>query len=320
VSKPFASAGDTTQKVETLEVIGDGIWALTAQGDPNVGAIEGEDFIVAFEARATPLMARRWLEQLREYTDKPVKYLVLSHYHAVRVLGAAAFEAEEIIACAETERLIKERGKEDWAVEFGRMPRLFEGHEEIPGLTWPTTTFDNHFSIELGGDRGTVELYWLGNGHTSGDIVAYVPKQKVLFAGDLVENGSAVYTGDAYHQDWITSTLYKVAELDIEVLVGGRGQIARGKEECQRAIETTRDFISRMFGAVANVKNSGGSIEEAYRAARQELLADYGGMPVFEHAMVFDVQRAWEELDGDAPAIATVERDRVIWDRLTSPE
>lgn len=317
MTKPFASAGDTTQKTETLETIGDGIWALTAQGDPNVGAIEGEDFLVAFEARATPLMARRWLSQLREHTDKPVKYLVLSHYHAVRVLGAAAFEAEEIIASAETERLIEERGKEDWAVEFGRMPRLFEGHEEIPGLTWPTKTFDQHLSIDLGGDRGTVELSWLGKAHTSGDIVAYVPLQKVLFAGDLVENGSAVYTGDAYHRDWITGTLDKVAELDVEVLVGGRGQIARTKEESQKAIEMTRDFISRLLNSVEEVKDAGGPIEEAYRAARQELLPDYGGMPVFEHAMVFDVQRAWEELDGEPPAIATVERDHVIWDRLT---
>ncbi|MEV6121600.1 MBL fold metallo-hydrolase [Streptomyces sp. NPDC052077] len=317
MAKPFASTGDTTAKTETLEQVGEGIWALTADGDPNVGAIEGEDFLVCFEARATPLMARRWLDRLREHTDKPVRHLVLSHYHAVRVLGASAFGAEEIIACAETERLVRERGQEDWDVEFGRMPRLFEGHEEIPGLTWPTRTFDKHLSIDLGGDRGTVELNWVGNGHTSGDIVAYVPSQKVLFAGDLVENGSAVYTGDAYHQDWMTGTLDRVAEFDTEVLVGGRGRIARGKEEVAQAIHLTRDFISRMFTAVAKVKEAGGDIREAYQAARAELLPEYGGMPVFEHAMVFDVQRVWEELDGEAPAIWTVERDHEVWDRLT---
>ena len=317
MSQAFASSGDTAPKVETLETVGDGIWALTAEGDPNVGAIEGEDFLVAFEARATPLMARRWLEKLREHTDKPVKYLVLSHYHAVRVLGAAAFDTEEIVASAETKRLIGERGKEDWDVEFGRMPRLFDGYEEIPGLTWPTKTFDQHLSIDLGGTRGTVELSWFGNGHTSGDIAAYVPSQKVLFAGDLVENGSAVYTGDAYHQDWMTGTLDKVAALDVEVLVGGRGHIAHTKDESQRAIELTRDFIRRMFTAVEKVKNAGGDIKDAYQAARAELLPDYGGMPVFEHAMVFDVQRVWDELDGKRPAIWTVERDHEVWDRLT---
>ena len=99
--------------------------------DPNVGAIEGEDFLVCFDVRATPAAAREWLAQLREHTDKPVRHVVLSHYHAVRVLGASAFGAEEIIAHESTRRLIDERGQEDWQSEFGRMPRLFKQPEEI---------------------------------------------------------------------------------------------------------------------------------------------------------------------------------------------
>ena len=69
MSKPFASSADTHEKVETLEVLADGVYALTAEGDPNVGAIEGEDFLVCFEARATPVAARDWLQQLRKHTD-----------------------------------------------------------------------------------------------------------------------------------------------------------------------------------------------------------------------------------------------------------
>ncbi|MEV8630339.1 MBL fold metallo-hydrolase [Streptosporangium sp. NPDC051023] len=317
MAKPFASTSDTAEKTETLEVLADGVYALTTGGDPNVGAIEGEDFLVCFEARATPVMARRWLDQLREHTDKPVRYLVLSHYHAVRVLGAAGFEAQEIITHTETKRLIAERGQQDWAVELGRMPRLFAGQESIPGLTWPTLTFDDHMSIELGGDRGTVELAWTGRAHTSGDIYAYVPKSKVFFAGDLVENGSAVYTGDAYHREWMTTTLDRVKTLDIEILVGGRGEIAHGREASLRAIELTREFLTTLMTAVEKVKSAGGTVEQAYVAAREALLPIYGGMPVFEHAMVFDTQRAWEELHGEAPAIWTPERDREVWDRLT---
>src|SRR5256885_16941384 len=93
--KAFASSADLAAKEQTLEVLADGVYALTAEGDPNVGAIEGEDFVVCFEARATPVAARRWLAMLRERTEKPVRYLVLSHYHAVRVLGASAFAASE---------------------------------------------------------------------------------------------------------------------------------------------------------------------------------------------------------------------------------
>ena len=103
-SKPFASSADLDEKVETVEVLGDGVYALTAEGDPNVGAIEGEDFLVCFDVRATPAAAREWLAKLREHTDKPVRHVVLSHYHAVRVLGASAFVAEEIIAHESTKR------------------------------------------------------------------------------------------------------------------------------------------------------------------------------------------------------------------------
>ena len=187
MSKPFASSTDLEAKTETLEVLADGVYALTAEGDPNVGAIEGEDFLVAFEARATPAAARDWLVKLREHTDKPVRYLVLSHYHAVRVLGASAFEADEIIAHERTKFLIEERGMQDWASEYGRMPRLFKEPDEIPGLTWPTLTFSDRMVIPLGGDRGDLVLQYLGRGHTEGDIVAWVDKHKIMFAGDLVE-------------------------------------------------------------------------------------------------------------------------------------
>jgi hypothetical protein len=148
-AKPFASSADLGVKEQTLEVLADGVYALTAEGDPNLGAIEGEDFLVCFEALATPVAARRWLAKLREHTDKPVRYLVLSHYHAVRVLGASAFDAEVIVSSEQTRHLIEERGQQDWESEYGRMPRLFEEPESIPGLTWPTMTFRDRLTIEL---------------------------------------------------------------------------------------------------------------------------------------------------------------------------
>src|SRR5215207_1966517 len=238
--KPFASSADLADKAETLEVLGDGVYALTAEGDPNVGAVEGEDFLVAFEARATPLMARRWLDRLREHTGKPVRYLVLSHYHAVRTLGAAAFGATAIVAHERTRALIAERGQADWESEAGRMPRLFQGAETIPGLTWPTVTFSDRMTLELGGDRGCVELRHCGRGHTAGDIVAWLPRQRVLFAGDLVEAQAALYTGDAYHREWSTGTLDAVAAIGADVLIGGRGAVVRGSAGVGAAIEQTR--------------------------------------------------------------------------------
>src|SRR5947208_13442101 len=211
-ARPFASSADLGVKEQTLEVLADGVYALTAEGDPNLGAIEGEDFLVCFEALATPVAARRWLAKLREHTDKPVRYLVLSHYHAVRVLGASAFDAEVIVSSEQTRHLIAERGQQDWDSEYGRMPRLFEQPESIPGLTWPTITFSDTLTIPLGGDRGELRLVHCGRGHTAGDIVLWLPDKGILFAGDLVEAQAALYTGDAFHDDWATSTLDRVAE------------------------------------------------------------------------------------------------------------
>ncbi|MGH3326784.1 MAG: MBL fold metallo-hydrolase [Streptomycetales bacterium] len=316
--KPFASSADVGEKRETLEVLGPGVFALTAEGDPNVGAVEGEGFVVAFEARATPVMAGRWLALLREHTDKPVRYLVLSHYHAVRTLGAAAFDADAVVAHENTRALIAERGLEDWESEQGRMPRLFDGAETIPGLTWPTVTFSDRMTIHLGNGRGTLELRYCGRGHTGGDIVAWLPEQRILFAGDLVEAQAALYTGDAYHLDWMTTTLGRVAALGAETLIGGRGDVVRGGPAVARAVAQTRGFLHALHDAVAEVQKRDGTLKEAFQAAHAALAPTFGGWPIFEHCLPFDVQRMWDELQGATPRVWTAARDRAVWEQLQS--
>ncbi|MDG5487760.1 MBL fold metallo-hydrolase [Sphingomonas sp. BGYR3] len=317
MAKPFASSADTAPKKETLEILADGVYALTAEGDPNVGAIEGEDFVVCIEARATPAAARDWLAQLRQHTQKPVKHLILTHYHAVRVLGASAFEAENIIASDATRKLIEERGMQDWDSEFGRMPRLFKDPEEIPGLTRPTITFADSMRIELGGDRGHLDLQFCGRGHTAGDIVVWHEKSKTLFAGDLVEAEAALYTGDAFHFDWSGGTLDKVKTYRAENLVGGRGAVARGVEATDKAIEQTRDFLKSMIEHTGAVHRRGGSLKEAFEACHAALEPKFGRWPIFEHCLPFDVKRLWDEMDGrDWPEIWTMEMDRAVWAQL----
>ncbi|MGH3878199.1 MAG: MBL fold metallo-hydrolase [Actinophytocola sp.] len=316
MAKAFASSGDTEAKAETFVELAGGVYALTAEGDPNVGAIEGDDFLVCFEARATPVAARRWLRQLRERTDKPVRYLVLSHYHAVRVLGASAFDAQEIITHERTRELIAERGQADWESEFGRMPRLFEEPDSIPGLTRPTLTFSDRMVIPLGNGRDLV-LQYCGRGHTAGDIVAWLPQERILFAGDLVEAQAALYTGDAFHDDWTSSTLDNVAALNAEALVGGRGAVAQGAGAVEAAIAQSRHFLDELRRTVGDVHGKKGTLAEAFQAAHAALVDDFGGWPIFEHCLPFNVQRYWDELDGiDWPRIWTAERDREVWAAL----
>lgn len=317
MTKAFASSADVEEKQQTLEVLAEGVYAFTAEGDPNIGAIEGEDFLVCFEALATPAAARDWLAQLRTYTDKPVRYLVLSHYHAVRVLGASAFDADIIVSHDRTRKLIAERGMQDWESEFGRMPRLFKEPAGIPGLTWPTLTFSDRLTIDLGGGRGDLELLYCGRGHTEGDIVAWLPKQQVLFAGDLVEAQAALYTGDAFHQEWSTSTLDRVAALEAKALIGGRGAVARGRAEVDAAIDQTRHFLRVMIREVSAVQAAGGSLKQAFEAVHAVLAPKFGKWPIFEHCLPFDVSRVWDELSGiERPRIWTAARDREVWAEL----
>lgn len=315
--KSFASSDDLADKEQTLEILGDGIYALTAEGDPNIGAIEGEDFLVCFEAMATPVAAREWLAKLREHTDKPVRYLVLSHYHAVRTLGASAFDADIIVAHENTKALIAERGKQDWASEFARMPRLAKSPESVPGLTWPTLTFSDRLTIDLGGERGDLVLRYCGRGHTEGDIIAWLPRQRILYAGDLVEAQAALYTGDAYHRDWSTSTLDKVRSFGAETLIGGRGAVTHGRAAVNAAIDQTRNFLTVILNEVSTVRAAGGTLKDAFERTHAALSPQYGKWPIFEHCLPFDVSRAWDELAGiERPVIWTAERDREVWDQL----
>src|ERR1700745_990546 len=136
MAKGFASTTDLTEKKITFSDIGSDIYAFTAEGDPNTAVIVGADRCLVFDRQATPAMANKVIERVRTVTDKPIKYVVLSHYHAVRVLGASAYQAEAIIASEETRRLVAERGQQDWESEYGRFPRLFQDAHSIQGLTW----------------------------------------------------------------------------------------------------------------------------------------------------------------------------------------
>jgi glyoxylase-like metal-dependent hydrolase (beta-lactamase superfamily II) len=313
--KPFASSADLAHKEATLERLAEGVFAYTAQGDPNVGAIVGTDAILAIEARATPFMAQQWIDVIRDrVSDQPFGDLVLTHYHAVRTLGASAFDARRIVAHVNTKALIEERGAEDWASEQGRMPRLFAGAETIPGLTHPTTTFDDSLTIDLG--NRVVELRHLGRGHTAGDIVVWLPDERICFAGDLVEAQAAPYMGDAHVGEWSTTTLDNVAALDADQLVGGRGDVVRGSQVAT-AIADTRAFLRTTLEGTRAVKDAGGTIKEAFEQVHADLAPRYAGFPIFEHCMPFNVQRTWDELDGiDHPRIWTAERDRQVWAAL----
>jgi glyoxylase-like metal-dependent hydrolase (beta-lactamase superfamily II) len=276
--------------------------------------IVGDDGCIVFDAQATPAMANKVIERVRTVTDQPIKYVVLSHYHAVRVLGASAYHAQGIVASQETHRLIEERGQQDWDSEFGRFPRLFQDADSIPGLTWPTLTFEGEMSIYLG--KREVRLMQLGAGHTSGDIVAWVPDAEVMFSGDLIEYHSACYCGDAYLREW-PSTLNEIRDFNPQAIAPGRGNALQGFSTTREAIAMTRDFIGTLYGAAEISVAKGHSLKDTMAASREVMDKKFSSFAIYEHCLPFNVSRAFDEASGvHDPVIWTAARDREMWAAL----
>ena len=312
--KKFASQNDLDEKKISFEEIGEDLFAFTAEGDPNSGIIIGDESVMVIDAQATPTLARQVIEKVRSVTDKPISHLVLSHYHAVRVLGASEYKANNIIMSSKARSMVLERGQEDWDSEFDRFPRLFKGHLEIPGLTWPTTTFENKMSVFLGKRR--IDLYFLGRAHTAGDIVIHVPDSNVLFTGDIVEYKSACYCGDAHLQDW-PATLKNIAKFQAVSLVPGRGDALTDARKIDEAIALTDDFVTSTFKSVSKIAHAGGDLKEAMSSCREQCDAKFSDYAIYEHCLPFNVSRAFDEAKGiDNPRIWTAHRDKEMWDLL----
>ena len=315
MSKAFASQADLEEKTVSFSKLSEHAYAYTAEGDPNTGIVVGDDAVMVIDTQATPAMAQDVIRRIREVTDKPIKYVVLSHYHAVRVLGASAYRPEHILASEDTLSLIKERGEQDKASEIGRFPRLFRNVESVPpGLTWPTMTFTGRMTLWLG--KLEVQLIQLGRGHTKGDTVVWLPQDKVLFSGDLVEFDATPYAGDAYFQDW-PKTLDNIAALKPEALVPGRGAALQGAADVARGLEGTRNFIADVYASVKAGAAAGKELRAVYRETYDKLKPKYGQWVIFNHCMPFDVTRAYDEATKfPDPRIWTAERDVEMWKAL----
>jgi len=313
----FASVADLEVKEVTFSQLSEHCWAFTTEGDPNTGVIIGDDAVMIVDATATPVMAQDVIQRVREITDKPIKYVTLSHYHAVRVLGATGYKEEgleQVIASQDTYDLIVERGQQDMDSEIGRFPRLFNNVESVPGLTWPTMTFNKEMTLWLG--ELEVKIMQVGRGHTKGDTIVWIPSEKVLYSGDLVEYGAACYTGDAYLSDW-PQTLDNLGKLNAEKLVPGRGDALETPERVAEGLSYTRDFVSTLYQSAQKAVEKELDLKGTMALTREAMDPKFGEVFIYEHCLPFDVTRAHDEASGIAdPRIWTAERDQDMWHAL----
>ena len=317
MTKAFASQADLTEKKVSFQQLSAHCYAYTAEGDPNSGVIVGEHYAMVVDATATPVMAQDLIKRIRAVTDKPIKYVLLSHYHAVRVLGASAYIAEgatEDIASKGTYELIVERGAQDMKSEMERFPRLFQNAESVPGLTWPTMVIDGKLTLDLGGVK--VEVWHPGPGHTKGDTIAWVAQEKVLFSGDLVEYNAGVYTGDAQLEEW-PATLEVLRALGSEKLVPGRGEAMLNAADTHKALDYTKNWVTTLFECGKQAAAQNLDLKQAMALTRKEMDPIFGQVFIYEHCLPFDVARAYDEAKGiKHPRIWTAERDMEMWTQL----
>jgi glyoxylase-like metal-dependent hydrolase (beta-lactamase superfamily II) len=314
MTKDLAASEDLAERKAAFDQIGPGLYAYTAEGDPNSGVIVGDDGALVVDAQPTPAMAADLIARVAKVTDKPIRYVLLTHYHAARALGASAFKGAEILASDATRNLIAERGKQDMDVEVARFPGLFRAVETVPGLTWPTITCPDEISVWLG--RREVRVMNIGRGHTAGDVIAAVPDAGVIFAGDLVAYKSACYCGDAHFTDW-PATLDHLAEMQANALVPGRGPALTTPEQVADGIAQTGDFIATLYDSVQESVAKSRSLKEAFDFARLAMDPKFKTFALYEHCLPFSVARAYDEVRGiEIPTIWTAERDREIWAAL----
>ncbi|MBK7793295.1 MAG: MBL fold metallo-hydrolase [Betaproteobacteria bacterium] len=312
--KKFASHADVDEKKVSFDRLSDHAYAYTAEGDPNTGIVIGDDAVMVVDTQATPVMAQDVVRRIRAVTDKPIRYVTLSHYHAVRVLGASGYAPEHVIASRDTFDLIVERGARDMQSEIERFPRLFRAVESVPGLTWPTIVFERRMTLMMG--RLQVEIMQLGRGHTKGDTVVWLPQEQILFAGDLVEYDATPYTGDAYLGDW-PATLDAIAALEPGQLVPGRGAALKTPEAVRAGLDGTRAFVTALFESVRAGAAAGRDLRTVYRETYAALKPRFGHWVIFDHCLPFDVSRAYDEATQHPdPRIWTAERDRAMWEAL----
>ena len=191
--------------------------------DQNIGVVLGEEGALVVDTRATHQYANELLADLRRLTPLPARVVVNTHGHWDHCFGNARFRPAPIwghVRCAEMMRLT---GENQRARISEASAELAVGLAEVV-IDPPDQTFEDTATVEIEPGGRSVDLRYLGRGHTDNDIVVLVPDADVLFAGDLLENNATPFFGDGYPLDW-PATAEALVDLVIGAVVPGHGDV-----------------------------------------------------------------------------------------------
>jgi glyoxylase-like metal-dependent hydrolase (beta-lactamase superfamily II) len=309
-----------------IKPVAEGVYAAIAKPaykvNCNAAIIFLDDSILVVDTHSKPSAARGLIEQIKKMTDKSVKYVVNTHFHWDHYQGNQAYPSSwpagvEIISSEATRASIEQRGIPRVKHEIVTMPQDIEKlkadlekasdpkqKDEIKRniaqaedylaelksmqVTLPTMTFDR--SLILHRKSRIVEILWLGKAHTDGDVFVYLPKEKVLVTGDAL-HGWTPYMGDSYPYDWIT-TLDAAEKLDFDQVIGGHGDVMKGKQK----FELWKQYFGELLSQTAQAYAEGATEEQAEKRVSQLLITRYANKfdPDFPQSVGSNVAKAYQ--------------------------
>jgi len=283
--------GPIVSGAHRFEKVTDGVYYATASGTMNVGAnspiIVNDDEVLVIDSQITPAAARALVADLKVITSKPVRYVVDSHYHYDHSHGNQIFASDaQVIGHDNTrrrmltnvleqytylssvqpvparveslkQRIAQEADPQQKAALERQVASSLAYLEQVKEtkVTPPNLTFETTMTLVRGGRE--IRLLYLGRGHTDTDVVVYLPKERIVCTGDLMESVIS-YMGDSYPEDWI-ATLERLKGLDFETVMPGHGVVFTGKGK----IEAFQKYLRDVHTQVTALRKQGLSAEDA---------------------------------------------------------
>ena len=265
----MATPGTEIVELET------GVFARLHEGLTNAGIIVGDESVLVIDSLRVPSFARDLIKDVKDITNKPIKFVIDTHSHWDHSWGNEEFPDATIIGHKNCyAEMVDVEWNEQWRKKVTSSNDPWSEEGNIVNITPPNMTFETSMQMYFGGRE--LDLKYFGKAHTSGDIYIHLPKEKIVFTGDVAQDGGVPYLGDCYPVDW-PETDNKLAALPIERFVSGHGPIGN-----HQALQGARDFIHNLGNSVKSAIADGQNATQASESVINQLTPQYGSWRSFD--------------------------------------
>jgi len=265
----MATPGTEIVELET------GVFARLHEGLTNAGIIVGDESVLVIDSLRVPSFARDLIKDVKDITNKPIKFVIDTHSHWDHSWGNEEFPDATIIGHKNCyAEMVDVEWNEQWRKKVTSSNDPWSEEGNIVNITPPNMTFETSMQMYFGGRE--LDLKYFGKAHTSGDIYIHLPNEKIVFTGDVAQDGGVPYLGDCYPVDW-PETDNKLAALPIERFVSGHGPIGN-----HQALQGARDFIHNLVNSVKSAIADGQNATQASESVINQLTPQYGNWRSFD--------------------------------------